>query len=189
MPTRAFFHPKSLVEKGARVGSGSRVWAFAHVMKGAWIGNDCSIGDHSFVEKGARIGNRVTVKNGVSIWDAVTIHDECFIGPNVAFTNDLLPISRRQTPFVPTVIGQGACLGANSTIVCGITVGRYAFIGAGAVVTQNIPDYALAIGNPARFKDFLCACRQKLRFKRSQARCVCGNAYRKVRGRVVASDG
>ncbi len=173
----SFYHPKSIVETRS-VGPGTRVWAFAHILKGAKIGADCNIGDHSFIESGAVLGDRVTIKNGVSVWEGVTLEDDVFVGPNAAFTNDLFPVSRkRPAEFIATKVSRGACIGANATVVCGHTVGRYAFIGAGAVVTQDIPDFALALGNPARVRSYLCACRKKLSFAKSKARCSCGKRY------------
>lgn len=156
-------------------------------MDGAAIGRDCNIGGQTFIEKGARIGDRVTVKNGVSVWDGVILEDDVFIGPQATFTNDVFPISRkRPEKFELTRVGRGACVGANATIVCGHAVGQYAFIGAGAVVTSDIPDFALAYGNPARVRGYLCACRQKLRFRAGRAQCSCGKRYRKNKAGVAA---
>ncbi|HTL69816.1 MAG TPA: acyltransferase [Candidatus Eisenbacteria bacterium] len=178
---KPFFHPQSLVDRGARVGGGTRVWAFAHVMAGAVVGADGNVGDHSFVESGARLGDRVTLKNGVSVWDGVTVEDDVFIGPNAAFTNDPRPVSRRQNPFVPTLLKKGACVGANATVVCGVTVGRYAFVGAGAVVTRDLPDHSLAYGNPARVQGYACECRAALVFRSGRAACrACGLRFRKT---------
>lgn len=169
-------HPNALVETAA-VGKGTRVWAFAHVMKGASVGRDGNIGDHSFIESGAVIGDRVTVKNGVSVWDKVTIEDDVFLGPNAVFTNERWPVSRRKGSLDSTVVRKGACIGANAVIVCGTTVGRYAFVGAGSVVTSDVPDHALVYGNPARLSAYLCECRHKLKFVRGKAACGCGLRY------------
>jgi serine acetyltransferase len=182
MKKKPFFHSKALVET-SQVGAGTRVWAFAHVMKGARVGKDCNIGDHCYVEGKCVIGDRVTIKNGVSVWDAVTVENDVFIGPNAVFTNDLFPISRKQGEFVKTLVRTGSCIGANSTIICGVEIGRCAFVGAGSVVTRNVPDFALAYGNPARIRGYLCRCRKKIKFTSSSVRCVCGLRYRK------ASDG
>lgn len=176
--SKPFFHAKALVDDKKAVGDGTRVWAFAHVMKGARVGSDCNIGDHAFIETGAVVGDRVTIKNGVSVWSGVTLADDVFVGPNAAFTNDLWPVSRKQTPFVTTQVGKGACVGANATIVCGYRVGRYAMIGAGSVVASDVPDHTLVYGNPAQIKAFLCRCRQKLSFKSHRATCTsCGDKY------------
>lgn len=177
---KPYFHPKALVDKGASVGSGTRVWAFAHLLKGAKVGSDCNIGDHCFVEAGSLVGDRVTIKNGVSIWEKVLLEDDVFVGPNAVFTNDLLPISRKRlAQFMPTIVRKGACIGANAVLVCGVEIGAYAFVGAGAVVTTDIPDYALVYGNPARFSAYLCCCRKKLAFKKLRAVCDCGMKYEK----------
>jgi UDP-2-acetamido-3-amino-2,3-dideoxy-glucuronate N-acetyltransferase len=129
-------HPTALVESTA-IGDGSRIWAYCHILPGAIVGRDCNIGDHCYVEGGAAIGDEVVLKNGVSVWNGVTIGDRVFVGPNVAFTNDRAPRAKVfHATSVPTIIQEGASLGANATIVCGIVIGRYAMVGAGAVVTQ-----------------------------------------------------
>ena len=180
----AFFHPRSLVESKRAVGGGTRVWAFAHVMKGALVGRDCNIGDHAFIEAGSRVGDRVTIKNGVSVWRAVTLEDDVFVGPNAVFTNDLFPISRSPGKLVPTRVKKGSCIGANATLVCGITVGEYAFIGAGSTVTKDVPDYAVYYGNPARLQGYFCRCRQRLNFSGSLATCKCGLRFKKLKNAV-----
>ncbi|MCG3175117.1 MAG: dTDP-3-amino-3,6-dideoxy-alpha-D-galactopyranose 3-N-acetyltransferase [Candidatus Omnitrophica bacterium] len=181
---RSPFHPKALVEDRRSVGAGTRVWAFAHVMRGARVGRDCNLCDGCFIETGSVVGDRVTVKNGVSIWEKVHVGDDVFIGPNAVFTNDLRPVSRRRDDLRPTFVGQGACIGANATILCGLTVGRYAFVGAGSVVTRPVPDHALVYGNPARRRGWLCRCRKSLVFRAGSARCACGLRYRLAAGRV-----
>jgi acetyltransferase-like isoleucine patch superfamily enzyme len=159
-----FVHAQALVESKA-VGAGTRIWAFAHVMEGARVGENCNIGDHAFIEAGASVGNGVTVKNGVSIWDRVTVEDHVFLGPNCVLTNDPNPraaIRKSHDQLVSTLIRAHASIGANATIVCGVTVGRFAFIGAGSVVTRSVPDFALMVGNPARQTAWVCLCAQKL---------------------------
>jgi acetyltransferase-like isoleucine patch superfamily enzyme len=159
-----FVHPKALVESDD-IGAHSRVWAFAHVMAGARIGADCNIGDHAFVEAGVRLGNNVTVKNGVSIWQGVEVEDDVFLGPNCVFTNDPNPrayIKKTGDSLVSTRVRTRATIGANATIVCGITVGQYAFVGAGTVVIRDVPDFALVVGNPARQIGWMCVCANKL---------------------------
>ena len=184
---KPYIHPQALVETRA-VGPGTRVWAFAHVMKGAVIGRDCNIGDHSFIESGVTVGDRVTVKNGVSVWNGVTLENGVFVGPNAAFTNDRFPVSRHNVfKLEPTRVREGAAIGANATVVCGVTVGRHAMVGAGAVVTRDVPDHALVYGNPAKSAGFLCVCRKKLTFKSAAARCACGLRYRKTLKGVCAA--
>ncbi|HQV56468.1 MAG TPA: WxcM-like domain-containing protein [Ilumatobacteraceae bacterium] len=145
-----FLHPNGLCESTS-VGARTRIWAFAHVLAGAVIGTDCNINDGVFIENDVRIGDRVTVKSGVQLWDGVTLEDDVFVGPNATFTNDPFPRSkRRPEQFDRTIIRQGASVGGNSTILPGLTVGRFAMVGAGSVVTRDVPEYAIVMGNPAR---------------------------------------
>jgi UDP-2-acetamido-3-amino-2,3-dideoxy-glucuronate N-acetyltransferase len=193
--TKFFQHSQSLVES-RDIGAGTRIWAFTHLMKGAKIGRHCNIGDHCFIESGVRIGNNVTIKNGVTIWDGVEVKDNAFIGPNAAFTNDLIPRSPRFGPGAAryktkrwigkTVIDLAASIGANATILCGITIGRFAMIGGGAVVTRDVPPYALVFGVPGEIRGYVCKCGRKLRFGDGKARCSsCGEKYKSVRGKVA----
>jgi acetyltransferase-like isoleucine patch superfamily enzyme/dTDP-4-dehydrorhamnose 3,5-epimerase-like enzyme len=146
----AFVHPQALCES-PHVGDGTRVWAFAHVLPGAVIGRDCNLCDGVFIENDVRIGDRVTVKSGVQLWDGVSLEDDVFVGPNATFTNDAFPRSRRQPPqFLRTTVERGASIGANATILPGITIGRGAMVGAGAVVVRSVPRWAIVAGNPAR---------------------------------------
>jgi acetyltransferase-like isoleucine patch superfamily enzyme/dTDP-4-dehydrorhamnose 3,5-epimerase-like enzyme len=145
-----FIHPQGICESG-RVGRGTRIWAFAHVLPGAVIGEDCNVCDHVFIENDVVVGNRVTIKCGVQLWDGVRLHDDVFVGPNVTFSNDPLPRSRvRPERFEVTTVLPGASIGANATILPGVTVGRGAVVGAGAVVTRDVPARAVVAGNPAR---------------------------------------
>jgi len=146
----AFVHPQALCES-PHVGDGTRVWAFAHVLPGAVIGRDCNLCDGVFIENDVRIGDRVTVKSGVQLWDGVSLEDDVFVGPNATFTNDAFPRSRRQPQqFLRTTVERGASIGANATILPGITIGRGAMVGAGAVVTRAVPPLVVAGGVPAR---------------------------------------
>lgn len=159
-----FVHSHGLCESVA-VGPGTRVWAFAHVMNGATIGAHCNVGGHAFVEAGAIVGDRVTIKNAVQIWDKCVIEDDVFLGPNMIFTNDMNPraaFKKDASAFLPTRVRQGASIGANATIVCGVTVGANAFVGAGAVVIRDVPDHAVVVGNPARRIGWMCACGGRL---------------------------
>ncbi|GFK93822.1 dTDP-3-amino-3,6-dideoxy-alpha-D-galactopyranose 3-N-acetyltransferase [Fundidesulfovibrio magnetotacticus] len=156
-----FVHPKGLCES-ARVGQGSRVWAFAHVLPGAEIGRDANICDFVFVENDVVLGERVTVKCHVALWDGLRVGDDVFIGPGVCFTNDKNPRSKRYKTPLHTIIGRGASLGAGAVILPGIEIGQYALVGAGAVVTRDVPPFALVTGNPARQRGLACVCGRPL---------------------------
>lgn len=144
-----FKHPQALVET-ENIGENTRIWAFAHVLPGAQIGADCNICDHVFIENDVIIGDRVTVKCGVQIWDGVYLEDDVMVGPNATFTNDLFPRSKKDFELQRTIIRRGASIGANSTILCGVTIGENAMVGAGAVVIKNVPANAVVVGNPAK---------------------------------------
>ena len=180
--SKAYIHPRALVDNGAIVGARTRVWAFAHVVKGAVVGDDCNLCDHTFVEGGVVIGNRVTLKCGVYLWDGLVVEDDVFIGPCVAFTNDLRPRSR-QVPaqYLTTLLRQGCSIGANATVLPGLTLGRWSMLAAGAVVTRSIPDHALVVGIPARFRAWVCRCGRKLDFgPRRSAKCACTRRFHRV---------
>ncbi len=184
-----FVHEQGICESD-QVGSGTRIWAFAHVMKGARIGSDCNIGEGAFIESGAILGHHVTVKNGVAVWDRVTVEDYCFLGPACVFTNDRLPRSHpayRTDPgdWLPTLLRAGCSVGANATILCGTTLGAWSFVGAGAVVTRSVPDHAMVAGNPARRIGWACRCGRRLP---DSLRCLCGLGYRSV-GDGIESEG
>ena len=174
-----FVHPQGMNESD-QVGEGTRIWAFAHVMKGAVIGSKCNIGEGAFVEGGARLGNHVTVKNGVCIWDLVTCEDYVFLGPNAVLTNDPVPRSHPEfqghpEKWQPTRLCEGTTVGANATIVCGTTLGAWCFVGAGSVVIRNVPSHALVAGNPTRQIGWVCRCGRRLP---EELTCdECGRAY------------
>lgn len=161
------------------VGVGTRVWAFAHVLPGARVGRDCNICDGAFIEGGAVVGDRVTIKNQVLVWDRVEIGDDCFLGPGVVFTNDRNPRSSLREGsdhLLPTRVGRGTTIGANSTVICGIEIGPYAFVGAGSAVCGDLPPHAFAVGNPARQIGWACLCGNRLD---DELVCThCGRRYR-----------
>ncbi|HYL54160.1 MAG TPA: acyltransferase [Gemmatimonadales bacterium] len=180
-----FVHESSYVDDGARVGRGTKIWHFCHVMPGAVIGERCSIGQNVVVMPGTRIGTNVKIQNNVSIYEGVTLEDDVFCGPSCVFTNVLNPRSHvsRKHEYRETLVKRGSSIGANATIVCGITLGEYAFIGAGAVVTSDVPAYALMVGVPARRVGWMCQCGERLVVAHGAATCpACGTAYQETDG-------
>lgn len=178
MTAKFFKHPTALVHEEANIGDGTRVWAHTNIQAGAMIGKGCNICDGSFVEKGAIVGNHVTVKHYVSIFDGVTIEDDVFVGSNIAFINDRRPRSNRKDQWIleKTLVKKGATLGTNAVIMCGLTIGEYAMVGAGSVVTKDVPAYALVVGNPAKIKGFVCRCGKVLS---KTFKCACGMKYKR----------
>ncbi len=176
----SYVHPSSFVDDGAVIGAGTKVWHFCHVMKGAVIGERSSLGQNVVVMPGTRIGNNVKIQNNVSIYEGVTLEDDVFCGPSCVFTNVLNPRSHvsRKHEYRPTLVKRGASIGANATIVCGTTLGEFAFIGAGAVVTSDVPAYGLMVGVPARRVGWMCQCGERLSLTGGTATCAaCGAAY------------
>ncbi len=176
-----FIHESSIVEEPYRIGEGTKIWHFCHLMPDVTLGKNCVLGQNVFVGKGVKIGNNVKIENNVSIFQGVTMEDDVFCGPACTFTNVINPRSHvsRKNEFKPTLVKQGATIGANATIVCGNTIGRYAFIGAGAVVTSDIPDYALAYGNPACHQGWMCQCGVRIEAKGGKGHCpACGRIYK-----------
>lgn len=162
-----FVHPSSCVDEGAEIGSGTKIWHFCHVMPRARIGRNCNLGQNVFVASDVTIGNNVKIQNNVSLYTGVVIEDDAFLGPSMVFTNVINPrshVSRREE-YQATHVKRGASVGANATILCGVTLGQYCFIGAGALVSKDVPDYALVYGNPARIRGWMCQCGIKLSLK------------------------
>lgn len=172
-----YIHPNALCESDG-VGSGTRVWAFAHILDGARVGRDCNVCDHAYIESGASIGDRVTVKNRVLIFEGVTVENDVFLGPAVVFTNDLRPrahIKRSGDALITTIVRTGVTLGAGVVVVCGVTIGKHAFVGAGAVVVADVPAHGFVVGNPGRLVGWACVCGARLS---DEFDCGdCGRAY------------
>lgn len=185
-----FVHESSYVDDGARIGTGTKIWHFSHVMKGAVIGRNCNIGQNVVVSPGVKIGEGCKIQNNVSLYEGVVLEDFVFCGPSMVFTNVINPRSEvvRKSEYQQTLVGRGASIGANATVVCGHSIGEYAFIGAGAVVTKDVPAFALMVGNPARRVGWMCRCGVKLRFEGDRGRCpACGSEYLVAAGLLRAT--
>ena len=190
-----FAHESCYVDEGCEIGAGTKIWHFTHVMAGATIGRGCNIGQNVVIAPGVVIGDNVKIQNNVSVYTGVTLEDDVFCGPSMVFTNVINPRSQvsRKHEYLATRVKRGASLGANSTIVCGHTIGAYAFVGAGAVVTKDVPDHALVTGVPGRVVGWICECGAKLASggqAPEEAVCVaCGTQYRVRAGSLVAVRG
>lgn len=192
-------HRTALVET-KEIGTGTRIWAFSHIMRGARVGKDCNIGDHCFIESGVVIGDNCTIKNGNMLWEGITLEEGVFVGPHVFFTNDLHPRSPRlpeararyrvkENWLQPTIIMHGASLGSGAIILAGVTVGAYAMIAAGSVVTKTVCDYGLVKGSPARFAGWVCQCGLTLRLRANAAICEgCGRRFELLEERLRVAD-
>jgi UDP-2-acetamido-3-amino-2,3-dideoxy-glucuronate N-acetyltransferase len=180
-----FVHPSSFVDEGAVIGRGTKIWHFSHVLPGAVIGERCNLGQNVVVMGGTRLGNNVKVQNNVSIYEGVELEDDVFCGPSCVFTNVTNPRSHvsRKHEYRKTLVRRGTSIGANATIVCGVTLGEYAFVGAGAVVTSDVPPYALMVGVPARRVGWMCQCGERLQPSQGRASCgSCGAGYEEAGG-------
>jgi UDP-2-acetamido-3-amino-2,3-dideoxy-glucuronate N-acetyltransferase len=169
-----FLHESSVVDEPSSIGEGTQIWHFSHVMKDSVIGRGCTIGQNVFVASGVRVGDGCKIQNNVSLYAGVLLEDHVFCGPSVVFTNVINPRSEivRKDEYRTTLVKRGASIGANATILCGITLGAYAFVGAGAVVTRDVPDHALVTGNPARPRGFMCRCGARLPASPEPVRCL-----------------
>jgi UDP-2-acetamido-3-amino-2,3-dideoxy-glucuronate N-acetyltransferase len=184
-----FVHESSYVDDGVEIGEGTKIWHFCHILTGSKIGKNCVLGQNVMVGPNVRIGNNVKIQNNVSVYEGVEIEDEVFCGPSCVFTNVINPRAfiERKHEFKKTLVKRGATIGANATIVCGVTIGEYAFVGAGAVVTKDVPPYALVVGVPARQIGWVCKCGVRLEFDENNiAVCKsCGSKYKLEEGRLI----
>lgn len=186
-------HKTAEISPKAKIGRGTKIWHHSQVQDGAEIGKSCNIGHNCFIGSKAKIGNNVKVESNIDIWDLVTLEDYVFVGPSAVFTNDPNPRAKypkKRYPnygtWLPTLVKEGATIGANSTIICGNNIGRWAFIGAGAVVTESVPDYAIVVGVPAKIIGWICECGSKLEFKKEKTTCsTCKKKYKKRKNKVV----
>ncbi len=187
--TEFFVHDSSYVDDGAVVGSGTKIWHFCHVMPEAVIGENCNLGQNVVVMSRVTVGNNVKIQNNVSLYEGVILEDDVFCGPSCVFTNVSTPRSHvnRRNDYAQTRVRRGASIGANATVVCGVTLGEYCFVGAGAVITSDVPPYALMVGVPARRLGWMCQCGVRLHLVDSRARCEqCGAKFREASGRLRA---
>ena len=190
-----FVHESSYIDEGAEIGAGTKIWHFCHVMPRARIGERCNIGQNVLVSPDVTVGNNVKIQNNVSLYTGVVVEDDAFLGPSMVFTNVINPRSHvnRKDQYKTTLVRKGASIGANATIICGVTLGCYCFVGAGSVVTRDVPDHALIYGSPARIHGWMCQCGEQLTFTDQDggesATChSCGTAYRK-QGQIVSPEG
>lgn len=189
--TDYFVHESSYVDDGARIGTGTKIWHFCHVMPGAEIGERCSLGQNVVVMPGTRIGNNVKIQNNVSIYEGVVLEDDVFCGPSCVFTNVTNPRSHvsRKNEYRTTLVRRAASIGANATVVCGVTLGEYSFVGAGAVVTSDVQPFALMVGVPARRVGWMCQCGERLQVEDGAATCPrCTWEYEETEGQLQAID-
>ena len=187
-----FVHESSYIDEPCKIGEGTKIWHFSHIMKNSIIGKNCNIGQNVLVSSDVKLGNNVKVQNNVSIYTGVECEDDVFLGPSMVFTNVINPrsaINRRGT-YIKTIVKKGSSIGANATIICGNNIGKFSFIGAGSVVTKDVPDYALVIGNPAKQVGWMSEYGQRLNFDNSN-KFLCKNSkkyYRLIDNKIIKSD-
>lgn len=183
-----FAHPTAIIDPGAQISEGSRIWHFCHISESAVLGQNCVVGQNVFVANGVSVGNRVKIQNNVSLYTGVICEDDVFLGPSMVFTNVINPRSfvERKSEFRPTLVKQGASIGANATIICGVTLGKYCMIGAGSVVTKDVPDFALVTGVPGKQTGWVSQMGHKLQFVDNQAVCPeSGDKYQLIQDKVI----
>lgn len=188
MEKEYFVHQSSYIDEPCEIGKGTKIWHFSHIMSNCKIGENCNIGQNVVISPQVVLGNNVKIQNNVSVYTGVICEDDVFLGPSCVFTNVINPRSHvsRKDEYKPTLVKRGASIGANATIVCGHTIGKYAFIGAGAVIIREVSDYAMMVGNPARRIGWMCQCGEKLAFSSSERSIcsVCQKEYLKVNNQV-----
>ena len=175
-----YIHESSYVDEPCEIGKGTKIWHFSHIMSGCKIGENCNIGQNVVISPDVEIGNNVKIQNNVSVYTGVVCEDDVFLGPSCVFTNVINPRSfiSRKNEYRKTVVKKGASIGANATIICGHDIGKYAFVAAGSVVTKDVPDYALVMGNPAKIKKYVCECSEEMKWTDSKFTCPkCGKRY------------
>ena len=189
---KSWIHKTAEIKKGAKIGQGTKIWHNCQILKGAEIGQNCTIGHNCFVGSETKIGDNVKLESNIDIWDLVTLEDYVFVGPSAVFTNDKNPRAKypkskfpHYGKWLPTLVKIGATLGANATIVCGKIIGKWAMVGAGAVITEDVPDYTIVVGVPAKIVGWICECGNKLEFRNKKSICrVCKRKYQKKANKV-----
>ncbi len=183
-----YVHPTAVIDEGSMIGDGTKIWHFSHVMPKAIIGEKCNIGQNVFIDNNVTIGNGVKIQNNVSVYNSVIVEDDCFLGPSIVFTNVINPRAHieRKDQYKTTILGKGSSIGANATIVCGIKIGKFAFVGAGAVVIRDLPDFALVVGNPARQIGWVSEYGNRLNFgEDNTAICIESNQVYRIENNQV----
>ena len=196
MSEKYFAHETACIDEGAEIGVGTKIWHFSHIMSNAKIGKNCNFGQNVVVSPQCRIGDNVKIQNNVSVYTGVILEDDVFCGPSMVFTNVMNPRSHieRKSEYRDTLVRKGATIGANATVICGHTLGKFCFIGAGTVVTKDVPDYGLVVGNPGRHKGYVCYCGDKLGIEVSEdnverREChTCGRGFKKENGEVMEAN-
>jgi len=187
-PNNFFVHPSSIVDEGTTIGAGTKIWHFSHVLKNSRLGKNCVVGQNVSIGPNVQIGDGCKIQNNVSVYNGVTLEDGVFCGPSCVFTNVYSPRAfiERKNEFLPTLVKKGATIGANATIICGVTVGRFAMIGAGAVVKEDVPDYAVVVGVPGKLKGWACKCGVPLKKGKKLVCKRCGSSYQLKNKKLVA---
>lgn len=186
-----FVHDSSCVDENVKIGKGTKIWNFSHILRDSEIGKKCIIGQNVMIGPEVKIGDGCKIQNNVSIYKGITLEDGVFCGPSSVFTNVINPRAfiERKKEFRPTLVKKGATIGANATIICGVTIGIYAFVGSGAVVTKDVPGFGLVYGNPAKLQGWMCECGVKLQFEKDKAVCkTCNKKYKKIDNKIQRSQ-